>query len=147
MNRWVSTLIPGTPPSVNDVPLDAGNPRYRRVRNTWMRDVGFAMCETGNRLPTPLERVTAQAVLTFTTRRRRDEGNYRSHLEKWLGDLLQVTGRLTDDTPDRYQFDRVVIVHGRAESTLIVIDYERPRQMGSPHPTSTTLPTPDARAG
>ena len=52
--------------------------------------------------------VYASAELTFPTKRRRDEGNYRTPLEKALGDVL-VSGRwLTDDTPDHYRFGGVV---------------------------------------
>lgn len=54
--------------------------------------------------PTALASVEASAVLRFKDRRRRDEGNYRTPIEKALGDALTGRGYLTDDTPDQYRF-------------------------------------------
>lgn len=118
-----ATEIPGTPPSVNELPLDTRNWKYRKTRNQWKQDMSYAMSERGNVLPRKLERVTARALLLFTTKARRDEGNYRSHLEKWLGDVLQENGRLVDDTPDHFSFDRVAFGVGRTPVTVIVCDY------------------------
>ena len=85
--------------------------------------MAWLMQEKGNVLPRGLASVEASAFLTFTTSRRRDEGNYRSHLEKWLGDVLQFTDRLADDTPEYYRFRDCVIEKGDRESTIIVIKY------------------------
>lgn len=62
-----------------------------------------------SRLPRPragehLASVEASAVLRFKDRRRRDEGNYRTTIEKALGDALTGRGYLEDDTPDQYRF-------------------------------------------
>src|SRR5947207_1933958 len=69
-------------------------------------------------LPRRLERVEASAVLTFPTRRRRDEGNYRALLEKALGDAL-VEGRwLVDDTPERFTFGTVSFAEGQPRTAI-----------------------------
>ena len=124
MNRWISGVIPGTPPSVNTIPLDTRSHAYRRARAEWFDLMHAVTFESGNVLPKRLARVRAHAILTFPTTRRRDEGNYRTHLEKWLGDLLQHQGRLVDDTPEFYAFDRVTFVRDRHETTTLVLDYE-----------------------
>lgn len=118
---WVSSALPYTPPSVNELPLDTHNPRYRIKRNAWMQDVAHLMVEHGNRLPRQLECVHASALLTFTSSRRRDEGNYRSHIEKWLGDLLQTTQRIQDDTPDHYRFGSVQFAAGAKPSMVLML--------------------------
>ncbi len=58
------------------------------------------------KVPRGLHHVTANALLRFPTRRRRDEGNFRWLLEKALGDALQNGGWLPDDTPEFYLFGR-----------------------------------------
>lgn len=55
------------------------------------------------RVPKPLPPVRASAVLRFSSKRKRDEGNFRSVLEKALGDALQL-GWLEDDTPEFFTF-------------------------------------------
>lgn len=52
----------------------------------------------------PITRIEATALLTFPTHRRRDTGNFRTPLEKALGDCLVQHGALRDDTPDQYEF-------------------------------------------
>ena len=120
---WSSSHLNTTPPSINELPLDTRNVKYRRARSQWQSDMAWLMQEKGNVLPRGLASVEASAFLTFTTSRRRDEGNYRSHLEKWLGDVLQATDRLTDDTPEYYRFGDCVIETGDREATIIVIKY------------------------
>lgn len=110
VHRWTSPVLPGTPPSVNDIPLSSRDPRYRRVRKAWMRDMAYAFRESGNVLPRRLAWARGHAVLQFTVERRRDSGNYRCHLEKMLGDALQITGRLRDDTHDLYEFGSVTFL-------------------------------------
>jgi hypothetical protein len=74
---------------------------------------------------TDTERITASAVLRFPTRRRRDTGNYRTPLEKALGDALQLAGVIPDDTPDLYTLDRMRFdaTPGPAR-TIITLDYD-----------------------
>jgi hypothetical protein len=64
------------------------------------------------RLPRPLPgQVQASAVLLVPDRRRRDEGNFRTPLEKALGDALVNGGWLSDDTPEHFHFDTLVFKH------------------------------------
>lgn len=79
-------------------------------------------------LPRGLEEVTVGAALRFPTRRRRDEGNFRTPLEKALGDALVEGGYLADDTPDHFRFDRVVFLQepGPAQ-TLLTFKWSRRR--------------------
>ena len=55
----------------------------------------------------PASFIEAEAILRFKDRRRRDEGNFRTPLEKTLGDVLTREKYLTDDTPDQYRFTRL----------------------------------------
>lgn len=129
MNRWISTTLPGTPPSLNELPLDTRNNQYRRARDAWITDACYAFNESGNKLPRNLATIRAHAVLTFPTNRRRDSGNYKAHLEKWLGDALQMCNRLTDDTHDVYSFGEVIIlVEPGIEGHFLVIDHAKGRQ-------------------
>lgn len=71
--------------------------------------------------PIPGDRVRASAELLFPIGRRRDEGNYRTGLEKALGDALAPAPTkaerlhgleplwrwLTDDTPEHFTFGAV----------------------------------------
>lgn len=121
-NRWISTTFRETPPSVNQLPLNPRDPRYRRIRDKWTQDFCYAFNESGNKLPRNLQSVHAQAVLSFPQQRRRDSGNYKALIEKWLGDALQIN-HIADDTHDVYSFGNVQIVNGSPGLTLI-IDYE-----------------------
>jgi hypothetical protein len=70
--------IGDTPPSLNVV---AGRRwDWAKAKRRWQSDLGLLLM--AERLPRGLQRVEASAVLTFPTRRRRDEGNFRSLLEK-----------------------------------------------------------------
>ncbi len=51
-------------------------------------------------------KVRATATLYFKDGRRRDAVNYRTLLEKSLGDALQL-GWIEDDTPDDFEFGAV----------------------------------------
>jgi Holliday junction resolvase RusA-like endonuclease len=53
--------------------------------------------------------LAASATLRFPKRRRRDEGNYRTPVEKALGDALTAMRVLPDDTPEHWRFDRLTI--------------------------------------
>lgn len=62
----------------------------------------------GLRMPRPLPGpLVAFAKLIVPVDRRRDEGNYRTPLEKSLGDALVNGGWLRDDTPDLFRFTTV----------------------------------------
>jgi len=73
----------------------------------------------------PDQRITASAHLRFPTRRRRDTGNFRTPLEKALGDALQIAGIIHDDTPDLYTLDRLrFATQPGPHQTIITLDYE-----------------------
>ena len=75
----------------------------RREHQTLSKHIMLALIEA--QVPRkPVPRIEATAVLRFPTRRRRDTGNFRTPLEKALGDCLQEFGTLADDTPDQYEF-------------------------------------------
>lgn len=76
------------------------------------------------RVPRGLVKVEVSAVLTFPTNRRRDEGNYRTPLEKCIGDALVNGGWLRDDTPDAFTFGRVKFEVGDAPETRLILDVE-----------------------
>lgn len=95
-----------TPPSINQVGVGAGGQRahwkYTKAKREW--EGILLACLVEARVPKNLTRVEATCVLTFPTRHRRDEGNYRALLEKCLGDILVVQKWLPDDTPEHYTF-------------------------------------------
>jgi hypothetical protein len=97
----------------------------RRHASQLRDDLWLAIRATAPRPVTAHERITASAVLTFPTRRRRDTGNFRTPLEKALGDALQEAGVIPDDTPDLFAMDRVrfATTPGPAQ-TIITLDYE-----------------------
>lgn len=78
------------------------------------------------RCPRGLATVHASASLRFAVRRRRDEGNYRTPLEKALGDALVNGGWLPDDTPEHFRFGGVLIEPDTGPArTIVTIEWER----------------------
>ena len=77
----------------------------RRAKQQLQRDLELVMLGSpGLPRPIPGGRVEVTATLIVPDRRRRDAGNFRTPLEKALGDAL-VNGRwLPDDTPEHYRF-------------------------------------------
>jgi hypothetical protein len=55
-------------------------------------------------LPHPMSRVLVEGEVTFPDRIRRDQGNYRTTIEKFLGDALVEGGWLPDDDWGHYEF-------------------------------------------
>lgn len=109
---WVAA----TPPSLNVIAGRGSRFAFSRAKRRWQTELGMLLL--AERLPRDLEHVEASAVLTFPTRRRRDEGNFRTLIEKSLGDVLVEGGWLADDTPDRYRFAAVTFAHGHPRTTL-----------------------------
>jgi hypothetical protein len=72
-------------------------------------------------VPRRLGRIEARAVLTFTSRRKRDAVNYRTLLEKSLGDALVNGGWLEDDTGAEFSFGSVAFEVGPRPQTLLVL--------------------------
>lgn len=100
----VSFRIPSVPKSLNQVSKAAHWSVFQNEKKRLEGEMFIAMLEA--KVPKPLVRVHAEAVLNFKTHRRRDEGNYRSILEKALGDTLQLQW-LPDDTPEHFTFGAV----------------------------------------
>lgn len=108
--------FPGTPPSFNKVGHTGSRWNWTREKKHWQQTIEMLLM--AECVPRGLRRVEARAELWFPTHRRRDEGNYRTLLEKCLGDAL-VNGKwITDDTPEHFSFGRVEFMHG---SKLTVI--------------------------
>ena len=90
------------------VPVSFNRTRYakwyvaRRHNEDLKQAIGVALMVA--RVTKGWASVEASAVLTFATNRLRDEGNFRTPLEKALGDVLTSGGWLDDDTPDQYRF-------------------------------------------
>lgn len=55
-------------------------------------------------LPHGMARVLVEGAVTFPDRIRRDQGNYRSTIEKFLGDALVEGGWIPDDDWSHYEF-------------------------------------------
>lgn len=116
-----------TPPSLNQIGA-RGNPRqFHRRKKGWQQLLeGELMLGTAQgAMPRPVAAVTVSGVLEFPTNRRRDEGNFRSLLEKALGDALKNGRWIEDDTPDHYLFDRLELVGGcDGERTILDLRWE-----------------------
>ena len=91
----------------------------------------------------PVGRIEAYATLTFPTRRRRDTGNFRTPLEKALGDCLQAHGALLDDTHELYEFGwlRFDPEAGPPRTSLILNAASPNRQEPNDRPQGTSKPT------
>lgn len=96
---------PDTPPSLNSVGSRGGPMAFHRVKKQWQEYFELLLMQTG--FPRDWLEMKATARLRFPTKHRRDEGNYRTLIEKALGDALVNGGWLPDDTPDHFLFDRV----------------------------------------
>lgn len=112
------------PRSMNAAPQrstrGAGHARHKAKR-ALQADLQRLMLAADVPRPIPGGRVRATARLLFPAGRRRDEGNYRTALEKALGDALAPAPSkqerelglepmfrwLPDDTPDRFTFGAV----------------------------------------
>lgn len=111
------------------VPKSYNSTRYapwyvsRAANEELKQTIGFALMEMGGERGRAS--VKASALLIFPTRRRRDEGNFRTPLEKALGDAL-VEGRwIEDDTPDRYSFGAVAFSNERgAAQTVLTLAWQ-----------------------
>jgi hypothetical protein len=116
--------IPGTPKSLNAVGLYSHWSVGRREKQRWEQDIATALMVAG--VPRGLGRVAASAEIRFKQRRRRDEGNFRTIIEKALGDILQTAWGLPDDTPEYYRFGTVDLVAPSPEPlTVLTLDYWR----------------------
>jgi hypothetical protein len=113
--------IPGkTPPSLNKVGGLSHWRTWNKHKREWQDMIGILLLSEVNPkrpLGTP---VIMDAMLWFPVRRRRDEGNYRSLLEKAAGDAL-VKGRwIPDDTPECFRFGSITFVKGHKATVLLL---------------------------
>lgn len=114
---WVLQLAT-TPASLNAVGSRGEVRAWHRAKTFLQTDLGkLLMVE---QVPRGLRAVHARAELRFPLRRGRDEGNYRSILEKALGDALVAGGWLPDDTPDRYRFGELVFAPEVGEHQTLI---------------------------
>lgn len=97
----VVVQVDRTPPSLNTISGRGGHWQYTKARQLWYAVLIPALRGAGM---VPCESVHVEGHVTFPDRRKRDQGNYRSSLEKFLGDALQEGGWLVDDDWDRFQF-------------------------------------------
>jgi hypothetical protein len=108
-----------TPPSLNTQATSHWR-RYHGSKRKWQGV--FEGLLLGSKMPRPARNVYAEAILTFPTNRRRDEGNFRYMIEKALGDALVNGGWIADDTPEHYRMGRVVFQHvPNARETLVLL--------------------------
>lgn len=115
----VVVAYPDTPPSFNVVGHSGSRWSWTRAKKQWQQTMETLLL--AGAVPRGLSRVEASVELSFPDARRRDVVNYRTLLEKCLGDAL-VNGRwLEDDTPKFFHFAGVTFVKG-AKRTKIVLD-------------------------
>ena len=120
---------PATPPSFNKVGHSGSRWAWTKQKKAWQGT--FETLLLAQAVPRGLAMVRARGVLVFATRRRRDAVNYRTLLEKCLGDALVgdpavwPEGRwLPDDTPDRFTFEKVDFQVGAAPETRLILEVE-----------------------
>lgn len=98
----VQLVIEDTPPSLNDVVGQGHWRRYHTVKKRWQLMLLERLADA--ELPRSLGRVLVEGTVTFPTRAKHDQGNYRFVVEKALGDALQHGGYLPDDSWEFYEF-------------------------------------------
>jgi hypothetical protein len=104
-------VLEATPPSLNAIAGRGSRHAFSRAKRRWQADLATMLMVRA--VPRGLSRVEATALLTFPTRRRRDEGNFRVLLEKALGDALVEGAWLSDDVPEHLTFGSVTFGEGR----------------------------------
>lgn len=115
--KGVMTPVTDATIAVGYLPASANATMYRhwalvrRQKQQLQRDIEIILLASGPPRPIPGGYVEASATLLVPDRRRRDTGNYRSTLEKALGDALVNGGWLPDDTPQHFAFGRLTFEH------------------------------------
>jgi hypothetical protein len=108
----------GQPPSIN--PLGSGDPMaYQGLKQQWQSLILERLAASG--LPKGLERVLVEGEVTFPTRAKRDQGNFRFLVEKALGDALVEGGWLADDDWDSYEFGNLTKSYEKGVSATRLI--------------------------
>jgi hypothetical protein len=108
-----------TPPSFNAVGHSGNRWAWTKAKKTWQKTMEDLLQVAG--VPRGLGKVEARAVLTFTRRGRRDVVNFRTLLEKCLGDALVNGGWLDDDTPDEFSFGAIAFEVGPQKKTELIL--------------------------
>jgi hypothetical protein len=117
--------LPGTPPSFNQVGHTGNRWAWSKAKRQW--DGFFTVALLEARVPKGVgfeRKVRATATLYFKDSRRRDSVNYRTLLEKSLGDALQA-GWIEDDTPDEFEFGAVrfeKVARGKPPITIVRLE-------------------------
>lgn len=75
---------------------------YQATKRAW-EDQLIRLLSTTD-LPRPCTHVFVEGIMCFPDRRKRDQGNMRFAVEKFLGDALQRGGWLLDDSWAEYSF-------------------------------------------
>jgi hypothetical protein len=120
--RQVMAVLDRLPPTLNETSHMHWAPTTR-AKQELQDGLEEALRAAGLPCPVPGGRVDVSAVLLVPDRRRRDEGNFRTPLEKALGDALQAGGWLPDDTPEHFRFGELtfeVVSGSPGESRLLV---------------------------
>jgi hypothetical protein len=107
---------------------------WRRFKKLWGQLLGEQLLAAQARGDLPnrqVDFVAAGALLVFANDRPRDEGNFRSTLEKALGDALVgdraawPEGRwLADDTQAHFQVQGLAMVVDRERGPLTIVELE-----------------------
>lgn len=115
--------VPGIPKSLNQVGSRGSRFAWQNEKKAW-EGMLWTAC-TIAKLPRDLAFVHAVAILHPTTNRRRDEGNYRTMLEKALGDALQLGGWLADDSPEFFKFGSLAFgVPEKPARTVVILEVD-----------------------
>jgi hypothetical protein len=108
----------GQPPSIN--PLGSGDPMaYQGLKQQWQSLIVHLLRLTD--LPRPCAHILVEGEVTFPTRAKRDQGNFRFLIEKALGDALIEGGWLVDDDWDSYEFGNLTKSYERGVSATRLV--------------------------
>lgn len=125
----------GAPPSLNV--LGSGDPAiYMGIKARWQELLAELLEASG--LPRGLVGVMVEGEVTFPDRTRRDQGNYRTLIEKALGDTLVSGGGdieggwLDDDDWMRYEFGNLTCRYEAGVSRTRLLLMPRAPQTASP---------------
>jgi hypothetical protein len=98
----ITFTVEDVPPSLNALMQSRGLQwAYRKAKHEW--EARFLEKLTEAEMPI-CGRVVVEGEVTFPTRARRDQGNFRFLAEKALGDALVTGGFIPDDDWTRFEF-------------------------------------------
>lgn len=125
--------LPGIPKSLNAVGA-RGKSHFAWSNEKKKWEGMFFIALNQAKVPKGLVYAEATAVLYPPTAHKRDEGNFRTMLEKSLGDVLQMAGYLADDSTEEFRFGRLEFGQPHPKPGLTVVMLEC-------HTTTDTIPT------